>query len=142
MSPNSTILDLTLPTGALGVGIQDRDSCCLVVSKINGASPLEVGDTIVSLNGIILNEIEGRMEAWETLFKTFSNVTRKVTVQRLGGIPTSNDVKRSDSSASIQEEKKDEYEPVVAAAPFPPTRKSSRKRISTTMIVDGHVIKR
>ena len=81
------------------------------------------------------------MRAWTTIFQTFAHGMRTVVVQRNG-------LKPQASFGSIQEEKKDEYEPQAphAAAtkmPLPsPTRKSGRKRVSTTMVVDGHVIKR
>ena len=133
---------LILPPGPLGVIIKDVDSQCVVCSKSNSKAPLEIGDTIVSLNGITLSEVEGGLDAWKTLFSTFAHGTRTVVVQR----PARAVPQKQSSFGSVQEEKKDEYEPASHASQAKkvpsPTRKSSRKRVSTTIVVDGHAIKR
>jgi hypothetical protein len=41
-----------------------------------------VGDTILSLNEIVLSEIDGGVEAWKTLFSTFATVKRRLVVER------------------------------------------------------------
>ena len=47
-------LKISLPTGSLGVGIfKGTNGQCVVSSKSNVNSPLEVNDIILSLNGIV-----------------------------------------------------------------------------------------
>ena len=95
-------LSISLPPGPLGVAIQKRSSldddphrcrfrdddviggltgrCCVVSSKSDPTSPLEVNDVILSLNGIALGEVTGGVGAWVTLFGAF--VVRNVVVLR------------------------------------------------------------
>ena len=130
---------------------------CKVVSKTNPKSPLEVDDIILSLNGIIFSQVEGDVDAWKTLLTTYSHGSRLLVVERLPrakAAATARSYKQQPSFGSIQEEKKEEYDSTVPEAvvstastgskappPASPTRKSSRKRTSTTMVIDGHVVK-
>mmetsp|Transcript_4648 Transcript_4648/g.10520 ORF Transcript_4648/g.10520 Transcript_4648/m.10520 type:complete len:946 (-) Transcript_4648:127-2964(-) len=82
------LLNIPLPPGPIGVGIQrGADNHCVVSSKENNnktatASPLEVNDAIISLNGIKLAEVEGGVNAWVILFQAFGTVERNLIVQR------------------------------------------------------------
>jgi hypothetical protein len=95
-------LSISLPPGPLGVAIQRRSSldddphhcrlrddniivglagqCCVVSSKSDPTSPLEVNDIIMSLNGITLSDVTGGVGAWVTLFGAFT--VRNVVVLR------------------------------------------------------------
>eukprot|EP00571_Detonula_confervacea_P016055 CAMPEP_0172307910 /NCGR_PEP_ID=MMETSP1058-20130122/8667_1 /TAXON_ID=83371 /ORGANISM="Detonula confervacea, Strain CCMP 353" /LENGTH=638 /DNA_ID=CAMNT_0013020217 /DNA_START=36 /DNA_END=1952 /DNA_ORIENTATION=+ len=77
-------LSLTLPTGSLGLGIQQQDSTglCIVTSKSNAASPLRIDDVILSLNGIGLADVEGGVDAWVSVFVTFASGPRNVVIHR------------------------------------------------------------
>lgn len=148
----ASIIDLTLPPGSLGVSIRDENSKCIVMNKTNASSPLHVGDTIVSVNGIDLSTAEGGLETWKTIFASFSHGQRSLVVERPAAAEAAGYAQQP-SFGSTQEEKKDEFEPTqpsyasvvkkaaTAAAPSP-TRKSNRKRTSTTITVNGHTIKR
>ena len=61
-------LNICIPPGSLGVGINNINGYCTVISKTNQHSPLEVLDIITSLNGINLVECESGVTAWVTLF--------------------------------------------------------------------------
>mmetsp|Transcript_32798 Transcript_32798/g.68981 ORF Transcript_32798/g.68981 Transcript_32798/m.68981 type:complete len:1630 (-) Transcript_32798:512-5401(-) len=84
-------LNLQLPPGPLGVAIKkisstdnshDGGGMCTVSSKSNPKSPLEVGDVIISLNGIPLKSVEGGVAAWVKLFVAFGTSVRNLVVQR------------------------------------------------------------
>ena len=88
-------LTISLPTGPLGVPIQSRkqtndangSGLCVVSAKSNPSTittttPLEVGDIIISLNGIKLSEVQGGMNAWVKLFQVFGTGERNLIVQR------------------------------------------------------------
>ena len=84
-SPQRQSLNISVPPGTLGVGIDKINGCCTVTSKSNQhSSPLEVNDIITSLNGIQLVECEGGggVTAWVTLFGEFSSSVRNLVVQR------------------------------------------------------------
>eukprot|EP00804_Cyclotella_cryptica_P027266 CCRYP_014371-RB/>CCRYP_014371-RB protein AED:0.04 eAED:0.04 QI:131/1/1/1/1/1/6/716/1063 len=156
-----TTINVTLPPGPLGftfLPAQSGDAVvCKVATKTNVKSPLEIDDTILSLDGITLSQVEGGMETWKTLFSTLSYRDRSLVVTRLpraNAAATAGSYKQQPSFGSIQEEKKEEYdsnvpEAVVSTAPgaskapppASPTRRSSRKRTSTTMVIGGHVVK-
>ena len=81
-SSSTQTLNIALPTGSLGIGIKlGSDGNCVVSSALS-SSPLQVDDTIVSLNGINLKTVDGGVEAWVTLFSAFSLVERNLVVQR------------------------------------------------------------
>ena len=95
-------LSISLPPGPLGVAIQRRSSldddphrcrlhddniivglagqCCVVSSKSDPTSPLEVNDVILSLSGITLGDVTGGVGAWVILFGAFT--VRNVVVLR------------------------------------------------------------
>mmetsp|Transcript_36050 Transcript_36050/g.61488 ORF Transcript_36050/g.61488 Transcript_36050/m.61488 type:complete len:459 (+) Transcript_36050:126-1502(+) len=77
-------LIIKLPPGSLGVTIQKSivDGRCIVISKTNNASPFEVGDVIVSINGITLKDVGGGVPAWVNLISTLSTANRTFVVQR------------------------------------------------------------
>lgn len=77
-------INISLPAGLLGIGLQKDKStgACIVTSKTNQSSPLQVGDTITTLNGIKLVDCTGGVKAWATLFKAFSSDERKLVVHR------------------------------------------------------------
>lgn len=84
-SPSPLVLAIALPTGPLGVGVQVRGDggMCTVATKSSSATtPLEVGDVIVSMNGIELKNVEGKLASWVTLFGAFANGTRNLIVHR------------------------------------------------------------
>ena len=100
---------------------------CTVSSKSNPNSPLQVGDVIVSLNGISLKEVEGGMDAWVKLFVAFGTSVRNLVVQspshlsslqtasskpQPGSIPASS---QSKASLSSQRVSVDAPKPVIAA---------------------------
>jgi hypothetical protein len=83
-----TTIELTLqPGSSLGVSIQNSNSSCVVVSKKNPHSPLQVGDVIVSLNGVNLREAQGGMNEWVKLFSTSASGTRNLVVERPANPP-------------------------------------------------------
>ena len=95
-------LSISLPPGPLGVAIQRSSSldddphrcrlrddniivglagqCCVVSSKSDPTSPLEVNDVILSLSGITLGDVTGGVGAWVILFGAFA--VRNVVVLR------------------------------------------------------------
>ncbi|KAL7527076.1 hypothetical protein ACHAXR_001789, partial [Thalassiosira sp. AJA248-18] len=78
-------LTLTLPPGPLGLGIQREEDSghCFVFSKNPASnSPLLVKDTVISLNGIKLVDVEGGVDAWVKMFGAFADVERTVVVSR------------------------------------------------------------
>jgi len=84
-------LDISLPPGPLGLGLslQSKDGFCFVAQLDDKASahphPLRVGDVIVSMNGIRMEEVYGGASgAWATLFSAFETVTRNLIVLRSG----------------------------------------------------------
>ena len=81
-SPQLQSLNISIPPGSLGVGINKINGYCTVSSKTNQHSLLEVNDIITSLNGIKLVECEGGVTAWVTLFGAFSSSLRNLVVQR------------------------------------------------------------
>jgi hypothetical protein len=143
---SATSLSLTLPPGPIGVTIASKNSRCVVTAKSNASSsPLQVNDTILSINGITLSTVAGGLDTWKSIFATMANGVRTLVVERGVGY----------AQQPSEEEKKDEFDPlptsyasVTAKKPPPlpsslsPIRKSSRKRISTTITVGGHIIKR
>ena len=66
----------------LGFGIMKRNSQCVVATKDDLKAPVEIGDTIISLNGITLSQVHGGLDAWVTLFSAFAHNTRTIVVQR------------------------------------------------------------
>ena len=96
------LLSISLPPGPLGVAIQRRSSldddphrcrlrddniiggltgqCCVVSSKSDPTSPLEVNSVILFLNGITLSDVTGGVSSWMTLFGAFA--VRNVVVLR------------------------------------------------------------
>ncbi|KAL7534170.1 hypothetical protein ACHAXR_005696, partial [Thalassiosira sp. AJA248-18] len=93
--PSQYQVSVTLPHGPLGVTIQRKgaNGQCVVTSKTaysagGPANPLEVKDVIVSLNGIILADVEGGMNAWMTLFQVFDGTGRNLVVQRVAAAST------------------------------------------------------
>ena len=78
-------LTIYLLPGPLGIGIKMSTTTgeCIVSSKApQSKSPLQVGDILLSLNGISLVDVDGGTDAWCKLFSAFDNVERKVKVQR------------------------------------------------------------
>lgn len=88
-------INIQLPAGPLGVTIKQSDGSggipanqCIVTSKKNSSSPLEVHDVIISLNGIQLSTVEvgdeegGIAAAWGKLFVAFGGAVRNLVVQR------------------------------------------------------------
>jgi len=70
--------------GPLGIGIKmnSTDDCVVSRKEPQSNSPLQVGDILLSLNGITLRDVEGGTEAWGKLFSAFKTGERKVKVQR------------------------------------------------------------
>ena len=112
-----TTVHLNLAPGPLGVTVKKYRAVCVVVSKSNPLSPLEVNDTIISLNGIVLSDVDGELEAWTLLFSTFATGERRVVVER-----SHNAAAEYGQQPSIQEEQKQEKESttVKAAEKAPP----------------------
>jgi len=77
-------LTIYLLPGPLGIGIKmSTTGECIVSSKApQSRSPLQVGDILLSLNGISLVDVEGGTDAWCKLFSAFDTVERKVKVRR------------------------------------------------------------
>ncbi|KAL7542598.1 hypothetical protein ACHAXR_012238 [Thalassiosira sp. AJA248-18] len=76
---------VVLPRGSIGVGIRKhKDGNCVVTSRFNAESPLQVQDVIVSVNGIRLSSVEGGVNEWVELFQAFSmaSIIRNVVVER------------------------------------------------------------
>jgi len=88
--------------GPLNIGIKmnSTDDCVVSRKEPQSNSPLQVGDILLSLNGITLRDVEGGTDAWCKLFSAFNTGERKVKVQR--------DVAGNDSvnSQFIKSEKK------------------------------------
>eukprot|EP00956_Cyclotella_meneghiniana_P034758 scaffold108009_cov65-Cyclotella_meneghiniana.AAC.1 len=66
----------------LGFGIMKRNSQCVVATKDDLKAPVEIGDTIISLNGITLSQVHGGLDAWVTLFSAFAHDARTIVVHR------------------------------------------------------------
>jgi len=83
-SSSTQPLTIYLLPGPLGIGIKMSTSGeCIVSSKApQSKSPLQVGDILLSLNGISLVDVDGGTDAWVRLFSAFDNAERKVKVQR------------------------------------------------------------
>ena len=74
-------IDICLPPGPWGISIQKIESRCVIMAKNKYASDLlKVNDTIMSLNGIVLNN--GDVESWVTLFSTYSSQMKHLVVER------------------------------------------------------------
>jgi len=72
-----------LPPGSQGVGIQKAENgMCVVSSKTNSESPLQVQDVIVSLNGILLSGVEGGVPAWVKQFQASATKPSNLEVLR------------------------------------------------------------
>ena len=84
MASSAQPLTIYLLPGPLGIGIKmSTTGECIVSSKApQSRSPLQVGDILLSLNGISLVDVDGGTDAWCKLFSAFNNVERKVKVQR------------------------------------------------------------
>lgn len=85
VSPSSEldIVHLVLPPGPLGVGItKASNGHCIVSSRTNASSPLQVNDVVVSLNGIKLAAVDGGVQAWVKLFQSLCGADRKLVVGR------------------------------------------------------------
>lgn len=85
MQSSQTIeLTIELPPGPLGVNIQQsavyRD--CIIISKNEETSPLQVGDVIESINGKRFTNMKGGLQAWVKLLKATSNDARSVVIRR------------------------------------------------------------
>ena len=65
------------------MGIQSEGGQC-IVSSVTGSTetPLQVKDTIVSLNGIDLANVQGGVDAWVKLFAAFADVERNLVILR------------------------------------------------------------
>lgn len=91
-SAEQQIINISIPPGEkLGVTIQQNElGQCIVSSKTdNPSSPLEINDTIISLNGNSLAELK-HLKAWKQLFTLFGEGERKLVVHRSGGAPQLN----------------------------------------------------
>ena len=97
---SAQLLTIYLLPGPLGIGIKmSTTGECVVSSKApQSQSPLQVGDILLSLNGISLVDVDGGTDAWCKLFSAFDNVERKVKVQR--------DTTAVDNKKFIKNEKK------------------------------------
>ena len=91
--PMAEQFNLTIPIGeSLGVFILkagDGSGQCIVASKTNAASSIAVGDVILSMNGIILANVDGGVSAWVKLFAAFMSMPRNLVVQRSSSQETS-----------------------------------------------------
>ncbi|KAL9179984.1 hypothetical protein ACHAXT_007954 [Thalassiosira profunda] len=84
---------LALAPGRLGITIDvSATGTCLVTGRPNLSSPLQVHDEILSLNGILLADVQvpegqvgGKVGTWVKLFAAFDGVERKVVVHRGNG---------------------------------------------------------
>ena len=83
-SPTVQQINISIPAGPLGVSIQKDQSSgqCIVSAKTNQGSPLQVGDTILTLNGTKLVDCNGGINAWVTLFSAFGSGERELVVHR------------------------------------------------------------
>jgi len=83
-SSSTQPITIYLLPGPLGIGIKmSTTGECIVSSKASQSkSPLQVGDILLSLNGISLVDVDGGTDAWCKLFSAFDNVERKLKVQR------------------------------------------------------------
>ena len=83
-SSSTQPLTIYLLPGPLNIGIKmSTTGECIVSSKApQSKSPLQVGDILLSLNGISLVDVDGGTDAWCKLFSAFDTVERKVKVQR------------------------------------------------------------
>ncbi len=99
---SSSEIQLAIPTGALGIGIyrNEADGSCVVSKKSNKASPFEVGDVIVRLNGVYLPGVDGGVQGWVKLFQMYGNVERNVIVRRAASIIVPAPVQQASSGAA------------------------------------------
>lgn len=99
-SLSSEEVSISLPPGSLGLGIRkhDRSGLCFVHSTYENdddgsgsgnsnaddprGPPLRRYDVVLSLNGIVLADVEGDVDAWVRLFRGFESSTRNVKVLR------------------------------------------------------------
>jgi len=105
-------LTIHVPPGPIGIGVQQQgiNGRCVVTKTFpttttnKKPSPLlRVGDVILSLNGITLEDVEGGADAWVKLFVAFGAVDRKLIVQR-AVVPANN--KADNISTSLKNQKK------------------------------------
>ena len=104
-------LTIHVPPGPIGIGVQQQgiNGRCVVTKTFptttsKKPSPLlRVGDVILSLNGITLEDVEGGAGAWVKLFVAFGAVDRKLIVQR-AVVPANN--KADNISTSLKNQKK------------------------------------
>ena len=84
MAPTVQQINISIPSGGLGVSILKDTSSgeCIVSAKTNESSPLQVGDTILTLNGIKLVDCTGGMNDWVKLFSAFDGSERDLVVHR------------------------------------------------------------
>ena len=140
------LLSISLPPGPLGVAIQRRSAldddphrcrlrddniiggltgqCCVVSSKSDPSSPLEVNDVILSLNGITLSDVTGGVGAWVTLFGAFA--ARNVVVLR----------RQSRVSVTLSEVG---VAAVEARAPHPPLLDNANKKRKSVVEMEERV---
>ena len=106
-------LTIHVPPGPIGIGVQQQgtNGRCVVTktfptttTKTNKKpSPLlRVGDVILSLNGITLEDVEGGADAWVKLFVAFGAVDRKLIVQRAVAVANN----KAGISTSLKNQKK------------------------------------
>ena len=99
------IINICLPPGPLGIIIKNEESRCVIEKKKENASKLlKVNDTILSLNGIVLN---GNIESWVTLFRTYSSQMMRLVVKRTNPTGSAGYAQQSLFESGL-EEKKDE----------------------------------
>mmetsp|Transcript_25291 Transcript_25291/g.53422 ORF Transcript_25291/g.53422 Transcript_25291/m.53422 type:complete len:525 (+) Transcript_25291:87-1661(+) len=82
------LITVQIPPGKLGVNIQEgSDGACLVVSKTNPSSPLQVGDIILSFHGASLHS--HRHADWVNLIRNSpQNRARTAVVRRRQAVAT------------------------------------------------------
>ncbi len=92
-------LSVSLPTGPLGIVIQrdDATGLCLVSEKHNEGSDLLQGDVILSMNGILMTDVDaeegenGQVSAWVKVFEAFAARERTVLVSRPAPMQSADD---------------------------------------------------
>lgn len=122
ISPGRTLstMQVQIPPGPLGISIKRNqfNGECVVVSKINSTSPLEVGDVLHTMNGIELAKCGP--QAWNQLFKTFENGVRSLVVSRHSNSTRSASGADTSfcnvTSSSAQQSKKKNQKPVLGAS--------------------------
>lgn len=123
---SNTELQLSLPPGnSLGVSISDVNSNCVVVSKRIESSPLQVGDAIISLNGIDLCEVEGGMSSWKEIFSNSAKETRNLVVNRPSNPAAEiQDVEFERAHAHIEDKELLKYLETMTSLPIEPVLES------------------